>query len=53
MLPVQSGLSFDQAPPISVPFRFFLTAPLFLLAAAVLFAWQGPEALQRNNGKVS
>ena len=34
MFPV--GLSFQQAPPFSVPFRFFITAPLFLLAAAVL-----------------
>lgn len=34
MFPV--GLSFQQAPPFSVPFRFFITAPLFLLAAAML-----------------
>jgi len=32
----QAGLSFDQAPPLTLPLRFFLTAPLFLLAAAVL-----------------
>lgn len=43
MLP--AGLSFDQAPPISVPFRFFLTAPLFLLAAAVLLFVEGPDML--------
>jgi len=49
MLPPQSGLSFDQAPPISVPLRFFLTAPLFLLAAAVLLAWLGPDALQSRH----
>jgi len=29
------GLSLDQAPPISVPFRFFLTAPLFAMAAGI------------------
>src|SRR5512138_1522466 len=36
----QTGLSFEQAPPFSLPLRFFLTGPLFLLAAAliVLFA---------------
>lgn len=32
----QAGLSFEQAPPFSLPLRFFLTAPLFLLAAALL-----------------
>jgi len=31
-----SELSFEQAPPLSVPLRFFYTAPLFLLLAAVL-----------------
>jgi len=43
MLP--AGLSFDQAPPIAVPFRFFLTAPLFLLAAALLLLAYGPEMM--------
>ncbi len=33
---MQTGLSFEQAPPFAQPLRFFLTAPLFLLAAAVL-----------------
>lgn len=38
-------LSFQQAPSISVPLRFFLTAPwLGALAGLVLF-WTGPEAL--------
>ena len=40
----QAGLSFEQAPPFSLPLRFFLTAPLFLLAAAVLIA-VSPDAL--------
>ncbi|HEX7972214.1 MAG TPA: hypothetical protein VF501_08370 [Thiobacillus sp.] len=40
----QAGLSFEQAPPFSLPLRFFLTAPLFLLAAAGLIAW-APESL--------
>ncbi len=42
---IPGGLSFEQAPPFSVPFRFFLTAPLFLLLAAVVIAWQGPAVL--------
>jgi hypothetical protein len=37
-------LGFDQAPPIGVPFRFFLTAPIFLAAAGLLLAWVGPQA---------
>lgn len=41
---MQPGLSFEQAPPISVPFRFFLTAPLFGMAAGLLLLWQGQEA---------
>ena len=39
------GLRLEQAPPIAVPFRFFLTAPVFLLAAAALLAWTGAETL--------
>jgi len=31
-----AGLSLEQAPPISVPFRFFLTAPVYLLIAGLL-----------------
>lgn len=47
-------LSFEQAPPLSVPLRFFFTAPLFALAAGLLLALRGeavfasrwtPEAL--------
>lgn len=40
-----SGLSLEQAPPISVPFRFFLSAPLFLLLAALLLLVSGPQVL--------
>lgn len=39
------GLSLDQAPPILVPLRFFLSAPLFSLAASMLLLWQGPDIL--------
>jgi len=38
-----AGLSLDQAPPLSVPLRFFLAAPLFGVAAAVLMLVSGPE----------
>ncbi|MFN3750836.1 MAG: hypothetical protein ACK4SR_05655 [Thiobacillus sp.] len=38
------GLSFEQAPPFSVPLRFLLTAPLFLAIAGVLIAFH-PESL--------
>jgi hypothetical protein len=31
------GLSLDQAPPISVPFRFFLSAPIFGVLMAFVF----------------
>lgn len=39
------NLSFEQAPPIAVPFRFFLTAPLFGVCAGLLLAWQGGDML--------
>ncbi|MDD5176828.1 MAG: hypothetical protein PHQ05_10440 [Sterolibacterium sp.] len=42
MLPI---LSFEQAPPISVPYRFFLTAPLFGIVAGLILTWYGPAAL--------
>jgi len=38
-------LSLDQAPPYSVPLRFFFTAPLFGIAAALLLLWYGPAAM--------
>ena len=36
------GISLDQAPPISVPLRFFLTAPLFGVLAAIVQLYSGP-----------
>lgn len=42
---MQPTLSFEQAPPISVPYRFFLTAPLFGAVAGLVLAWFGPAAL--------
>ena len=41
---LQAGLSFDQAPPFTLPLRFFLTAPLFLLLAAGLIV-AAPDTL--------
>lgn len=38
-------LSFEQAPQIDVPFRFFLTAPLFGIAAGMLLALAGGDML--------
>ena len=43
---MQPTLSFEQAPPISVPYRFFLTAPLFGAAAGLVLALLGPETMQ-------
>ncbi len=42
---MNAGLSLEQAPPLSVPLRFFLSAPLFGLAAASLMLWLGPDVL--------
>lgn len=39
------NLSFEQAPPIEVPYRFFLTAPWFGVAAGLLLAWVGGDML--------
>lgn len=38
-------LSFEQAPPIDVPFRFFLTAPPFGIAAGLLLLATGGDML--------
>src|SRR6476661_6745801 len=43
---IQRVLSFDDAPPLSGPLRFFLTAPLFSLAAAATLFWYGDAALE-------
>jgi hypothetical protein len=40
---VQALLSFDQAPPLAAPLRFFLTAPLFAILAGLLLLWSGPD----------
>jgi hypothetical protein len=43
---MQPTLSFEQAPPISVPYRFFLTAPLFGAVAGLILAVLGPDTFQ-------
>ena len=43
---LQTGLQLEQAPPISVPYRFFLSAPIFLVLAAAVLLWRGPEMLE-------
>jgi len=40
-----NGLSIDQAPPISAPLRFFLSAPLFGIFAGVLLLFVDPANL--------
>ncbi|MCW8956327.1 MAG: hypothetical protein OQL09_05545 [Gammaproteobacteria bacterium] len=39
-------LSLGQAPSIATPLRFLITAPLFAIAAALLFIINGPEMFQ-------
>lgn len=43
---MRRALSFDNAPALSVPLRFFLNAPVFALLAGVLLLWAGPQALE-------
>lgn len=40
-----AGLGLDQAPPIEVPFAFFLAAPLFAAAAGAVMLWLGDPLL--------
>lgn len=44
MLP-GSGLHIDQAPPLNIPFRFFATAPFFLIVCGVVLAKEGVALL--------
>lgn len=39
---MQALLSFEKAPPLAAPLRFFLTAPLFIVLAGLLVAYEGP-----------
>jgi len=42
---VPADLSFEQAPPISVPLRFFLSAPIFGVVAGALLSWWGADVV--------
>jgi len=39
------GLSLDQAPPAAIPFRFFLTAPLFGILLGLVFFFYPPSSI--------
>ena len=39
-------LSVESAPPIQIPFRFFLTAPLFGVLFALLLSWSGADLVE-------
>jgi len=41
-----NGLSLEQAPPISAPLRFYLSAPLFAILAGILMLLSDVSALQ-------
>lgn len=45
MTPNTALLSLEQTPPLAVPLRFFLVAPLAGMAAALLALYLGPEAM--------
>lgn len=40
---MQRVLSFEQTPALSVPLRYFLTAPAFAILAGMLLLWRGSE----------
>lgn len=42
------GLSLDQAPPISIPFRFFLTAPIFGILLGLVFFFSPFETISNQ-----
>ncbi|NYT61833.1 hypothetical protein H0A66_05780 [Alcaligenaceae bacterium] len=43
---MRRALSFDNSPPLSVPLRFFINAPVFTVLAGLLLLWAGPQALE-------
>jgi hypothetical protein len=45
---MQRVLAFEGTPALSVPMRFLLTAPWFGVAAGLLLAWCGADALQNR-----
>ncbi len=47
------GLSLEQAPPVSVPFRFFLTAPIFAIIIGVLIIFNDANLVLNRYSDVS
>lgn len=43
-----ASLSLNQAPDISIPLRFFITAPLFAIIAIIIWLITGPELLHNR-----
>ncbi len=43
-----SGLSLDQAPPEDIPFRFFLSTPIFGIIAGIIIAIKGNQLFSTN-----
>lgn len=41
---MQPIVSYDQSPSFDIPFRFFLTAPVFGILAGLLLIWAGADA---------
>jgi hypothetical protein len=48
MLGVDDGLRLDQAPPLSIPARFFMIAPVAMVLAGALLIFDGSGALTMN-----
>ncbi len=42
---MQALLSYDDAPPLAAPLRYYLTAPLFAMLAGALLLYAGPDLL--------
>lgn len=47
------GLSLDQAPPISVPFRFFITTPIFAIIIGIVILFSNSELLVNKYSNVA
>lgn len=45
---MRADLSLQQTPPLSVPMRYFLSAPLFGIGAALILLWYGPQVFSNR-----
>lgn len=50
---IGAGLSLDQAPPISAPLRFFLTAPVFIILVGMLLLFQDTRLLRTDPATIA